>query len=244
MLAAGAGRRLAPLNRLRPKALCPVAGRPLVDLALDRLGGVTGDLAVNAHRPQSLLHAHVAGRAHLSIETGEALGTAGALGALRDWIAGRPVLLTNADAWLPADLAALLDGWHGERVRLLTVTDPARADFGDQRYCGAALMPWAAVRDLQPVPSGLYEVSWGERHAAGTLDLVAHHGPFVDCGTPADYLAANLAASGGRSVVGPGAVVGDGAVLERSVVWPGSVVAAGEHLVDAIRAADLTVLVR
>jgi NDP-sugar pyrophosphorylase family protein len=245
VLAAGAGRRLAPLTRLRSKALCPVRNRPLVDLALERLATVTGDVAVNAHRPQALLQAHVAGRAHVSIEDGEeALGTAGALGALRDWIAGRPVLVTNADAWLPADMGVLVDGWDGERVRVLTVSDPARADFGTQRYCGAALMPWAAVRDLQPVPSGLYEVSWGERHAAGTLDLVGHSGPFVDCGTPADYLAANLAASEGRSVVGPGAVVGDGAVLERSVVWPEAVVAPGERLVDAIRAGDLTVLVR
>ncbi len=244
VLAAGAGRRLAPLSRLRPKALCPVGGRPLVDLALDRLGAVAGDLAVNVHRHQSLLRDHLVGRAHLSIEDGEALGTAGALGALRDWIAGRPVLVTNADAWLPADLRVFIRGWDGERVRLLTVTEPARADFGDQRYCGAALMPWAAIRDLSPVPSGLYEVSWRQRHAAGSLELVDHRGPFVDCGTPTEYLAANLAASGGRSVVGPGAIVGDGAVLERAVVWPGSVVAAGERLVDAVRAEDLTVLVR
>lgn len=32
--AAGAGTRLRPLTSLRPKALCPVGGVPLVDLAL------------------------------------------------------------------------------------------------------------------------------------------------------------------------------------------------------------------
>ncbi|HKY66707.1 MAG TPA: sugar phosphate nucleotidyltransferase, partial [Acidimicrobiales bacterium] len=36
VLAAGEGRRLRPLTWLRPKPLCPVGGRALVDLALDR----------------------------------------------------------------------------------------------------------------------------------------------------------------------------------------------------------------
>jgi mannose-1-phosphate guanylyltransferase/MurNAc alpha-1-phosphate uridylyltransferase len=102
-------------------------------------------------------------------------------------------------------------------------------------------MPWSVVDGLEPVPSGLYEVSWGGAWRAGRLDLVVHDGPFIDCGTPADYLAANLAWSGGDPVVGEGAEIGAGAVLERAVVWPGSVVAPGEHLVDAIRADHLTV---
>ena len=52
-----------------------------------------------------------------------------------------------------------------------------------------------------------------------------------------------MAASGGRSVVGAGAVVAG--EVRGSVVWPGAVVAAGELLVDAIRTtAGRTVLVR
>ena len=35
VLAAGAGTRLAPLTSVRPKALCPVGDRPLLDAALD-----------------------------------------------------------------------------------------------------------------------------------------------------------------------------------------------------------------
>ena len=60
--------------------------------------------------------------------------------------------------------------------------------------------------------------------------------PVVDCGTPARYLRANLLWSGGESVIGDGAVV-EGEVV-RSVVWDGARVAAGERLVDAIRASD------
>ena len=56
----------------------------------------------------------------------------------------------------------------------------------------------------------------------------------VDCGTPADYLRANLLANHGRSVVGEGAVV-DGLLID-SVVWPHCTVAAGEVLRESVRA--------
>lgn len=265
MLAAGAGSRLRPLTRLRPKALCPVGLAPLVDHAIDRLAPATASLAVNVHAGREQLVAHLDGRVHLSVEAPVALGTAGALGALRDWLDGRPAVVTNADAWLPDGLDPLLDGWDGERMRLLCVEDPGRGDFGRHRYAGACLMPWPAVRDLPAEPLGLYEARWGAAAAAGTLDLVVTTSPFVDCGTPADYLGANLAAipagaggDGGGCLVGDGAdvrgtaersVVGAGAVVEgtvvRSVVWPGAVVHAGEVLVDAVRADPrVTVLVR
>jgi NDP-sugar pyrophosphorylase family protein len=245
VLAAGAGTRLRPLTRLRPKALCPVATRPLVDLALERVA-VAGGVAVNLHHGAAQIDAHLPAAVHRSHEEAQALGTAGALGALRGWIDGRDVLVTNADAWLapPLDLAAFVDEWDRERVRLLCVRDPHRGDFGDRRYCGVALLPWRAVAPLAAEPSGLYEVSWAAEEAAGRLDLVDHRGPFVDCGTPADYLTANLAASGGANVVDPSAMVAPSATLDRCVVWDGSEVEPGERLVRAIRAGRLTVLVR
>ena len=248
VLAAGSGTRLRPLTAERPKALCPVVGVALVDLALARLrpwvAGSSG-LAVNLHHGADQLDAHLPAEVHRSREEPEALGTAGALGALAPWIGGRDVVVTNADAWLGGlDLAAFVEGWDRERTRLLCVADAARGDFGGLRYCGVALIPAATAAALAPVPSGLYEVSWREERAAGRLDLVVTGAAFVDCGTPADYLAANLAASGGRSVVADDAVIGEGARVVRSVVWPGAEVAAGEVLADAIRTPRCTVLVR
>ena len=249
VLAAGAGSRLRPLTRQRPKALCPVGDRPLVDHALDRLAGAVDEVAVNVHHGRLLMEAHLtrpgrAVRPHVSVEEGDARGTAGALGLLRPWLDGRPVLVTNADAWLDLDVGAFVDGWDGERTRLLCVHDPRRGDFGPLRYCGVALMPWAAVAGLGPEPSGLYEAVWAGAARDGALDLVEHRGTFVDCGTVADYLEANLRWSGGESVVGEGAAVGDGARVERSVLWPDAVVRPGEVLVDAVRAGTTTVLVR
>ena len=239
VLAAGSGTRLRPLTDLRPKALCPVGNVPLVDLALAHAAAAGGSgpdaVAVNAHHHRDQLAAHLDGRVHLSVET-EPLGTAGALGNLRDWIGGRDVLVLNADAWRRGGLEELLDGWGGVRQRLLVTRDPARGDFGDLRHTGAALLPWRTVAALRPEPSGLYEVAWRGRT---DLDLVTTRHEFRDCGTPAGYLDANLAASGGASVVGAGArVEGE---LVRSVVWPGAVVQRGERLVDAIRAGALTV---
>ena len=240
VLAAGAGARLRPLTRIRPKALCPVGNVPLVDAAIERAHHVTPAVAVNVHHGRELLEAHLAGRVHLSIEADRALGTAGALGNLRSWLAGRAALVVNADAWHDADLATFVAGWDGERVRLLVV---GGGDLGPSTSVVAALHPWSDVARLDAEPSGLYERSWRRHAGDGRLDVARYHGPFHDCGTPARYLAANLAASGGASVVGAAATVSG--EVDRCVVWPGAVVRRGERLRDAIRADErTTVLVR
>ena len=235
VLSAGRGKRLRPLTDLRPKPLCPVGNVALLDRNLATALAVTPDVAVNAHYLAEQIVAHVGERAHVSVQT-ESLGTAGALGYLRPWLDGRDVLVLNGDAYRPGGLGALLDGWSGERIRLLVVRDPDRGDFGEWRYAGASLHPWATIAGLAAEPTGLYEVLWRDADP----ELVPYDGAFVDCGTPRDYLAANMHASNGASVVGDGAVV-DGELV-RSVVWPGGVVRRGERLVDAVRVGtDLTV---
>jgi len=248
VLAAGSGTRLRPLSTVLPKALCPVGGVALVDLAVDRAFSVTSAVAVNTHHGRARVQAHLASRdtgslVHLSVEEPVALGTAGAIGNLRRWIAGRPVLVVNADAWHRADLRELVAGWDGGTTRLLTVVDPRRGTWGDRRYAGAALLPWSEVSRLDDRPSGLWETSWHRLRPDRDLELIVHDGAYFDCGTPVDYLAANLEASGGRSVIGEGAVV-EGTV-EATVVWSGARVERGEHLHRAVRATGgVTVLVR
>jgi MurNAc alpha-1-phosphate uridylyltransferase len=267
VLAAGAGSRLHPLTALQPKALCPVGGVPLVDLALTRMAGAVGDgphrLAVNAHHQADAIATHLDGRVTLSREEPEALGTAGALAALRDWVDGRDVLVTNADAYLPGGIGRFTESWDGHRSRLLCVPVPGRADFradtpgadtpgadtpradfraGDGtglRYVGVCLLPWTTVADLTVTPSGLYEVLWQAQAERGELDLVTTTAVgasevVVDCGTPQQYLQANLHAGGGRSVIGAEALVLG--TVHRCVVWDGAWVGPGEHLVEVIRA--------
>jgi MurNAc alpha-1-phosphate uridylyltransferase len=259
VLAAGAGRRLAPLSDVLPKPLCPVGNEALIDLALGRVASLGVPVAVNLHHGAGVIRDHLdrigPPGLHLSEEQPEALGTAGAIGALRGWIDGRDLLVVNADTWAPGDLDAFVAGWDRGRPCVLV----HGADrFGPGIGLAASLLPWAEARALEPVPTGLYEVVWRRCHESGALDLVRHDGPFADCGTPSDYLAANLAAAaltGGPIVhpsatVAPGAidglaVLGAGAVVEGrirdSVVWPGARVGAGEVLVRSVRAsAELT----
>jgi NDP-sugar pyrophosphorylase family protein len=240
VLAAGLGTRLRPLTRFRPKALCPVGNAPLVDLALDRVRPAVEAVAVNLHHGRDDLDRHLPDGVHRSVEAERPLGTAGALGALREWIDGRGTLVVNADAWCPGSLAGFAEGWDGERIRLLL---PGDDELRAGSAIAGALMPWSEVAALRPVPSGLYEVSWRAAAAAGRVDAVRHDGPFVDCGSPRQYLAANLLATGGESAIEPGAVV-EGAV-DRCVVWRDARVEASESLTQAIRADEgVTVLVR
>ncbi|MFN8039324.1 MAG: sugar phosphate nucleotidyltransferase [Acidimicrobiales bacterium] len=260
VLAAGAGTRLRPLTRLRPKPLCPVGGRPLLDHALERVGAVTGAIAVNAHHGRYAIEHHLRTRhpdVQLSVEEPVVLGTAGALGQLRWWIDGRPVLVANADTWSDATLGPLLEGWDGERVRVLV----HGGSFGPRASVVASLLPWRAVVDLVPEFSSLWSTVWAPAVDAGRLESVEAGGDFFDCGTPASYLAANLHLAdqaGGAGVIADDAevagavqrsVVGSGArvagTVRESVVWDGAVVAAEERLTRAIRADDdVTVLVR
>ncbi|MGD9753609.1 MAG: NDP-sugar synthase [Acidimicrobiia bacterium] len=267
VLAAGAGSRLRPLTDRRPKPLCPVGNVALLDLALDRAVAGLGRTAVEPERASwvavNLCHGRAAIEAHLdasprgaavhrSIEA-EALGTAGAVGALRGWLDGRGVLILNGDTWCPAPLDGLVDGWDGAT---LTVAVSGQPPLHARAGIVASILPWSIARRIEARPAGLWELVWREALAEGTLRSVGVDGPFVDCGTPAQYLAANLAAlelagtdrlvaAGAR--LGPGAVldaavVGEGArvdgVVRRSVLWPGATVTAGEELVEVIRTDD------
>ena len=254
VLAAGEGRRLRPLTGAVPKALCPVGNVPLLDLALARAAGLglagPDSVAVNACYLADQVVDTVGTRAHLSVEPGpHPLGTAGGVARLRDWIAGRAVLVGNADAYLSGgDLTALLAGWDRKTVRVLGV--PGRpAEFGDHRFAGYCLLPWHRVAALAEEPSELVRTVWRPAEAAGELTVVGYPGTYLDTGTPRDYLAANLHAAGPDGLlVAPDAVVSGTAgpavigtrarvegTVKRCVVWPDGYVGPDEYLVDAIR---------
>jgi GTP:adenosylcobinamide-phosphate guanylyltransferase len=236
VLAAGEGKRLRPLTNLRPKPLCPVGDTTLLDLALARVGAVVAPVAtaVNAHHLAYQIRDHIhGGRAYLSYEKAQALGTAGAVGAINEWLDGRDVMVANGDVYFGAepDLTSFVAGWDRKRPRLLVVADPGRADFeGRWRFAGVSLLRAATAARLRAEPSGLYETVWRD----ADLDLVPTDAHYIDCADPSSYLAANLTRSGGQSVVGDGATVNGR--IERCVVWPGANVDAREHLVEVVRA--------
>lgn len=263
VLAAGLGTRLRPLTTVRPKALVPVGNMPLLDRALRRLeaAGFTGSdrVAVNAHHHADQVVAHVADRAHLSVEEDKPLGSAGAVGRLRQWIDGRAVLVLNADAYVSAphgDLRGLLDGWDGRTVRMLGhKADDGHPPFDGLAFAGASLLPASDAAALTDEYSHLVLTTWRPAERAGRLEALALNGLYIDCGSPAEYLAANMHAANGANVIGDGAVVtgtADASVIgarsavhgaiQRCVLWPDARVDADEVLTDSIRVGrDMTV---
>ena len=236
VLAAGRGSRMSPLTDRTPKPLLTVNNERLLDLALRRITPLVGDRAVNAHHLADQIAAAACAfdaSIHVSVEREGLLGTAGALRHLRDWIDGRPVVVANSDLWLSEPVGGFLDGWDGERPRLLVLDTGRPADFGTLRYLGVSTVPGKVAAALNYSPSGLYAAVWRDAFTRGELEFVELAGRAHDCGTPAEFLAANLAASGGRSVTAPDATVLG--TLDRSVVLPGATVGAGEHLMCAIR---------
>ena len=50
VMAAGLGKRMRPLTTTRPKPMVPVAGKPLIDYALDRLADAgVARAVINVH---------------------------------------------------------------------------------------------------------------------------------------------------------------------------------------------------
>lgn len=269
VLAAGAGRRLRPLTARRAKALCPLGDRALLDHALDRITPAVGQVAVNVHHRAGEIIEHLdhdPPRVHISLEEPVALGTAGAVGYLSPWLEGRAVLVTNADTWHDADLGGFVSEWDHERVAVLSNT---AGPLGPRSIVVASILPAAVAGGLPSEPSGLWERVWRNEARRNRLQTVHTASAVLDCGTPARYLSANLrwalrfsgGATGGdaprngwvhptAAVTGSvqDSVVGEGAVvagrIRNCVVWPGSTVEAPEDLTAAIRALDLTVMVR
>jgi MurNAc alpha-1-phosphate uridylyltransferase len=138
LLAAGLGKRMRPLTATRPKPLVEVAGRALIDRALDRVraAGIP-KVVVNVHYMADALEAHLRKRAadvdlRISDERGVLLETGGGVARALPLIEADPFFIINSDnLWIdgPLDTLRLLASrWDGERMdALLLVVPLARA---------------------------------------------------------------------------------------------------------------------
>ncbi len=131
LFAAGLGTRMRHLTAQRPKPLIPLAGRPLIDRALDLAHAAGANpIVVNTHYLSAMLETHLAGTGvRLSPEPGEILETGGGLKQALPLLGEGPVMTLNPDSvWRgPNPLALLQAAWDPQRMdALLLVQDATR----------------------------------------------------------------------------------------------------------------------
>ncbi len=132
ILAAGFGTRLHPLTLSLPKALVPLAGKPLLGIALERLAAAGFDqIALNVHhfsdqiRAWLALHPHPGIRIHLSEEE-EILGTGGGIKRMISLLGeDEPILVHNVDVLTSLPLRSLYRA-HVKSRALATLAVQAR----------------------------------------------------------------------------------------------------------------------
>ena len=206
LFAAGFGTRMGALTADRPKPLVEVAGKPLIDHALDLAEGV-GPLrrVANAHYRADQLAAHLDGRdVALSREEPEILDTGGGLRAALPLLGPDPVFALNTDAvWSgPNPLRLLAEAWDPERMDALLLCVPvARAigrkgggDFtvgtdgrlsrgGDAVYTGAQII---RTDGLASVPEPVFSLNllWNAMATENRLYGLPYPGQWCDVGHP------------------------------------------------------------
>ena len=121
VLAAGLGMRMRPLTQNAPKPLVKLAGRTLLDHALDRLAEAgIGRAVVNVHHFADQIEAHLKGRAapriSISDEREAILETGGGVLKALPHFGNSPFMVHNSDTvWSegPAsNLKLLMDAWE------------------------------------------------------------------------------------------------------------------------------------
>ena len=213
ILAAGFGTRMGALSRDTPKPLLKVAGRALLDRAIDRCAEVGVDrVVVNTHYLSERIKSHLEGvisvKIDISDET-EILETGGGVAAALPLLGDAPFYTLNADAvWaMDAPLDTLRRAWRDENMDALLLLCPiesARAytrpgDFfidpdGRPRrrddaprapyvYTGAQII---SPRAFDDAPGGAYSLNviWNRLAARGRLFACVQSGAWVDVGTP------------------------------------------------------------
>jgi N-acetyl-alpha-D-muramate 1-phosphate uridylyltransferase len=224
IFAAGFGTRMGTLTADRPKPLIPVAGKPLIDHALEVAAGVgVRRVAVNTHYRADQMARHLTGSGVLiSHECDEILETGGGLRAALPLLGPGPVAILNSDGiWTGANaLAELAAAWDANRMETLLLLLPinqtaghkAKGDFRldaqgrlsrgsggeDHVYIGASIIDPERLAGIDAAAFSLNRV-WDQMIAAGTAFGIVHQGGWCDVGHPEGIVEAERLLQGAAS---------------------------------------------
>lgn len=139
VMAAGLGVRMRPLTNDRPKPLIEVAGRTLLDHAIDRFkaAGVRF-VVVNVHYKGEMVIAHLKKRTdveiHIQDERSKLLDTGGALKKALPHFKGEPFFTYNSDSiWLESmgsNLLRMAERWDDAEMDCLMLMAPTFSSIG------------------------------------------------------------------------------------------------------------------
>jgi NDP-sugar pyrophosphorylase family protein len=144
VLAAGQGTRLHPLTERTPKALVPVAGRPMIDyslLLLKRYG--IRDIIINLHHLGDQIESYLGDGKRLGLqitysEEPELLDTGGGLLKAKPFLQDGTFIVINTDVLIDLSLDELI-AFHEEKEAAATLVlrpDPLADQYGSMEIDG------------------------------------------------------------------------------------------------------------
>lgn len=202
LFAAGLGTRMAPLTDTRPKPLVNVAGRPLIDHALQFCDGLR--VVVNTHYFADQIAAHLEGNAaHLSDETDQLLETGGGLKRALPLLDSNPAVTMNTDAvWHGSNpIDAVQAPWRDDMEALLLMIPKASAvghtgtgDFDiapdgrlargpDYIYSGVQIIRTDRLKDIKDTAFSMWSL-WSGMLERGGMYGTVYDGKWCDVGRP------------------------------------------------------------
>ncbi|WP_027488235.1 nucleotidyltransferase family protein [Allorhizobium undicola] len=182
VLAAGLGTRMRPITETMPKPLVKVAGKALIDYALDHLqqAGVT-TAVVNLHHFADQMQAHLKSRDHpriiLSDEQAALMNSGGGLAKGIRLLPTGPILVMNADLFWIGEAA----GNKTNLQRLADFFDPARMDMAMLCVSLARTTGHNGKVDFQMAEDGrLTRYQPGDSHGVVYAGAIAMHSSLLD----------------------------------------------------------------
>ena len=221
VLAAGYGTRLRPLSDRVPKPLIPVAGKPMIEYALDRLRiyGIE-EVVINVSHLKEQLATYFSTRQDARIllsEESEPLETGGGLRKALPLLGGEPFFCINSDIiWLDdqeSALDSLTRHWDAAKMDFLLLTQPRATAVGydrgedhlfvkpdntfgwDERVAPYIIASVGIIhpRVLADAPEGKFSIKllWLKALRQNRLACLPHRGKWCQAGTLADLEKAN-----------------------------------------------------
>ncbi len=245
VLAAGQGRRLAPLTNKRPKPMLPVANRPLLEYVLSAIvdAGIDEVIFVVGYR-QERIQSHFEdgddwGVDITYVEQSNQLGTGHAILQVEGYVDG-PFLVLNGDRILEARLIEeVCEHALAPTVSVTRASFPSTfgvVDVEGDRLVGIEEKPidpsptapinagvyrfdedvFDAIRATDTVDGDLQTTATLDR-LAGDVDIVRYDGPWLDVTFLWDLLPVNIDRIEAASGVAEGVIEGPDSLIARDV---------------------------